>query len=311
MYKAMDMRGAFFDEVYRLAKQDSNVVFLTDDMDAFSLDKFRCDMPERFINVGCAEQNLINVAAGLAMAGKKVFAYGICSFVTSRCYEQIRVNISSMELPVVLVGVGPGFSFSFDGPTHHGLSDIALMKTIPEMRIWNPSDGLLAKVMANTAYSEQTDPIYIRLDKGDFPDLTEDYKFYRGYRIIRPISDCCNIITTGNMVGTALELLKHDSVWTKNAGVIDVFDMKGIQWLFDYEPLRNTKHIVVLEENSKGMYSDVCEEVCFDRSNMMDVVDISVTDRQIFSYGSRKWMQKESNLNVEQIIAFIGCCLDW
>ena len=104
----IDIRDAFFDEVSNIAKQDHTVVIVTNDMDVFSLRKFREEFPQRFIDVGVAEQNLINVASGLASTGKKVIVFGILSFLTTRCYEQIKLNICGMKLPVVIVGIGPG-----------------------------------------------------------------------------------------------------------------------------------------------------------------------------------------------------------
>ena len=131
----IDIRDAFFDSFYELGAADESVVFLSSDMDAFSLRKFKNDFPERFVNVGVAEQNMVNVAAGLAIAGKKVFCYGIGAFVTMRCYEQIKVNLCSNNLNVNIIGAGAGFSFGHDGPTHHGLQDVALMRVLPEMSI--------------------------------------------------------------------------------------------------------------------------------------------------------------------------------
>ena len=103
-----DIRDAFFDEVSNAARLDPNIVIVTNDMDVFSLRKFKEDFPQRFIDVGVAEQNLINVAAGLASTGKKVVVFGILSFLTTRCYEQIKLNICGMNLPVIIFGIGPG-----------------------------------------------------------------------------------------------------------------------------------------------------------------------------------------------------------
>src|SRR5262249_44645311 len=110
-----DMRDAFFDGVYDLAVQDPDLVFLTADHGAFSLERFRKDIPRQYFNVGIAEQNMVSVAAGLALSGKRVFIYSIIDFVTLRCIEQISVDIGGMNLPVVIVGVGAGFTYSTDG----------------------------------------------------------------------------------------------------------------------------------------------------------------------------------------------------
>ena len=130
-----DIRDAFFDELYIKGSQNKDIVILSADMDAFSLRKFSKDFPEQYINVGVSEQNMINIAAGLALSGKIVFCYSIASFATMRCFEQIKVNICSLNLPVSIIGAGAGFSFGYDGPTHHGHQDLSSMRLIPEMTI--------------------------------------------------------------------------------------------------------------------------------------------------------------------------------
>ena len=130
---AIDIRDAFFNQLYEIAAQDRNVVLLTADMGAMAIDRFRRELPDQFINVGVAEQNMVSVAAGMALCKKKVFIYAIAPFVTMRCYEQIKVDISGMCLPVTIVGAGPGIAYDFDGPTHHAVQDMAIMRALPNM----------------------------------------------------------------------------------------------------------------------------------------------------------------------------------
>ena len=94
----LDIRDAFFEELHRIASIDRNLVFLTADMSAFSLERFKKDLPEQYVNVGVAEQNMVSIAAGLALTGKRVFIYAIAPFITMRCYEQIKVDLSTMRL---------------------------------------------------------------------------------------------------------------------------------------------------------------------------------------------------------------------
>jgi len=148
----IDIRDAFFDEIYKCAAKDKNVIFIAADMDAFSLRKYKKDLPDQYINIGVAEQNMIAVAAGLALCGKKVFLYAIIPFITFRCLEHIKVNICSMNLPVAIIGVGSGLSFGFDGPTHHAVQDIAVMRVLPEIEILNPSDSASSALCARRAY---------------------------------------------------------------------------------------------------------------------------------------------------------------
>ncbi len=138
MTDLVDIRDAFFDKLYNIAKNDSQVIFMTADMAAFGLVKFKNDLPNQFINVGIAEQNMVSVAAGLALRNKKVFIYTIIPFATERCYEQLSVDACGMNLPITIIGVGPGLTYGSDGPTHHGTQDIAIMRSLPKITILNP-----------------------------------------------------------------------------------------------------------------------------------------------------------------------------
>ena len=131
---SIDTRDAFFFDLYNIARNDRQVVFLTADMGAYSLARFKKDLPKQYINVGVAEQNMVSVAAGLSLSGKKVFIYSITPFTTFRCFEQIKIDLSGMNLPVVIVGMGTGFTYSGDGPTHHAIHDLAVMRVLPDSR---------------------------------------------------------------------------------------------------------------------------------------------------------------------------------
>ncbi len=171
----IDTRDAFFDELYAIAMEDRNIMFLTADMGAFSLAKFKKDLPEQYINVGVAEQTLVSVAAGLALGGKRVFIYAMAAFITQRCYEQIKIDLCQMRLPVTIIGSGPGLTYGSEGPTHHAINDVAIMKVLPEMMIITPRDPEEAKEAARIAYGRQM-PVYIRLAKGKLPAVYGKYK---------------------------------------------------------------------------------------------------------------------------------------
>jgi len=161
----VDIRDAFFDELYNMASKDPNVIFLTADIGAFSLDKFRENLSAQYINVGVAEQNLVSVAAGLALGGKKVFIYGIAAFITQRCYEQIKVDLCDMCLPVAIIGVGLGTSYGTYGATHHAVNDVAIMQVLPNIEIIDAFSCPEAVRAARYAYNSRN-PIYIRLGRG-------------------------------------------------------------------------------------------------------------------------------------------------
>jgi len=144
MPNSNDIRDAYFDTILEEVRLNKDILVLSADMDAFSLRVFEKEFPSQYLNVGVSEQNMINVAAGLALSGKIVFCYSIAAFATMRCLEQIKVNICSMNLPVTIVGAGAGFSFGYDGPTHHGHQDLSSMRLLPEMRIIELSSNDLA-----------------------------------------------------------------------------------------------------------------------------------------------------------------------
>ena len=170
----MDIRDAFFEELYIIAQEDKSVVFLTADMGAWGLTKFREDMPDRFFNVGVAEQNLINVSAGLTLAGKNVFAYAIAPFITYRCYEQIKVNLCDNKLPVTIIGAGSGLTYKTDGPTHHCVFDIPIMRVLP-VTILTPHNEDEARQSVRMGY-ENAMPTYVRLGRGEFPAQYGQYR---------------------------------------------------------------------------------------------------------------------------------------
>lgn len=163
-----DVRDAFFNEITKIALNDNNVVFLTADMGALALENYKANMPSHFINVGIAEQNLISVATGMALAGKRVFAYAIASFIVYRCYDQIRCNIAGMNLPVTLIGAGPGLAYGSDGPSHYATTDVQLMGVFPNMTILTPHNADESMRAAQISYKSKT-PVYVRISKGTMP----------------------------------------------------------------------------------------------------------------------------------------------
>lgn len=157
------MRDAFFDKLFELAQKDRDIIIVSADFGAKSLNKWREELPCQFINVGIAEQNMIAIASGLALAGKKPYCYAIAPFATLRCYEFLKVDVCLMNLPVVVVGVGAGLSYSDSGPTHHATEDISIMRALPNMQIVSPFSNGSAALLARV-YDK---PTYIKLDRGE------------------------------------------------------------------------------------------------------------------------------------------------
>ena len=292
-----DIRDAFFDQIYEMASMDRNIIFISADADAFSLKKFRENLPDQFINVGVAEQNMALVATGLALEGKRVFIYSITSFIAMRCFEQIKVNICSMNLPIAIIGLGSGYSFSYDGPTHHATQDIAIMRTLPEVTIFNPCDEETAKHAANHCCAA-TSPTYVRIDKGAQKKLYSPDECASG---LKEISNGAKIkiISTGYATHIALKIIKNMKV---SVDVVDVYKIKQLNKQYLISILSESDAVIVLEENTLagGLGSMMCE-LLVDNSINTKLVRLALEDKQELQFGSRDWLISNGGLSDEVI----------
>ena len=203
--KIIPQRDAFWDKILEKARADKNVIVISADMGAPSLDVIRKELPSQFINVGIAEQNAIIIGAGLALTGKKVFVYAIAPFITIRCLEQIRVECGIMNIPMTIVGVGVGFGYEDSGPTHHLLEDIAMMRCLPNMTIHTMTDSNMSSSFGEIAY-ESNSPNYIRVYRQTLPDIYDkNHDFRKGLSVLKKSKDYY-IVSCGSMTHTAIEV---------------------------------------------------------------------------------------------------------
>jgi len=166
------MRNAFADEILKLALADERIVVLSGDIGNRLFDKFKAAMPQRFLNCGVAEANMISLAAGLASSGLRPVCYTITPFVTTRCLEQIKLDVCYHEMPVTIVGTGSGLSYAALGSTHHSFEDIAIMRCLPGMRVLAPADAPELRSLLKECFA-QNSPSYLRIGKKGEPILTE------------------------------------------------------------------------------------------------------------------------------------------
>ena len=164
------MRDAFFSELYTLFRHDRKVVFLTGDLGYKLFDQLKAHDPARVINCGIREAGMIGYAAGLAKTGMLPFVYSITPFVTLRCLEQIKIDLCYNRATVVVVGVGGGFAYGPNGPTHHGIDDIGVLSCLPGLSIWTPSDPHEVRLCVQAAASLEN-PAYLRLGRNKEPQI--------------------------------------------------------------------------------------------------------------------------------------------
>lgn len=302
MDKNTTLRDAFWDEIYEIAKNDRNIVVVSADMGAPSLDKFRRDLSGQYVPVGIAEQQAIAVASGLALGGKKVFAYAIAPFITLRCYEHIRVELASMNIPVTVVGVGAGFSYDDSGPTHHAFEDIAVLRSLPNLKINNITDACMAKAFARIS-CELKYPNYVRLDRQAQPLVyKENHDFSSGVSVLKKGKDVM-IVATGNMVARALEIstmLKKSSV---DAGVVDVYTIPINVKAF-LEAVKGAKKIVTLEEHTLpgGVGSNVCEIIADNnKSVLIKRLGLNFDKGYCYKYGGRENILNACGLGIKDV----------
>jgi transketolase len=297
------MRDAFFNALYDIAKQDRNVILISADMGAPSLDVFRRDLGSQFINVGIAEANMVTVATGLALSGKTVFIYAIMPFVTSRCYEMLKVDLSLMNVAVTAIGVGAGFSYDDSGPTHHSTEDLSIMRALPNMTIWNASDSIMAAHLAEMA-CQTTTPAYVRLDRQVLPVLyAESAKedFSQGLTPLKTGKDVC-IIATGNMVHNALTVAEQLAAQSIDAGVIDLYRLKPLNIDGLLTQISHCKRLVTLEEHLLiGGLGSAVAELLVDSGVSLPLKRFGVQDAYIYAYGGRENIQRLCNIDIETV----------
>jgi transketolase len=198
------MRRSFVNTLIELAERDPRVVLLTGDLGFMVFEPFIERFPDRFFNLGVAEQNMVGVATGLAEAGFVPFTYSIVTFATLRAYEFIRNGPAFHQLPVRIVGVGGGFEYGTAGPSHHGTEDVAVMRALPGMAIVAPADHAQAATAIRACW-DMPGPLYLRLGKDDHtivPGL--DGRFRLGRAEVVRHGDDLAIITMGAISAEAM-----------------------------------------------------------------------------------------------------------
>ena len=261
--KRIATRESYGEELVKLGAEHEESVVLDGDMaEATRSGEFQKAFPDRFIDCGIAEENMMGVAAGLAAAGKVPFASSFAMFAVGRAYEQIRNSIGYPHLNVKIGASHAGISVGEDGATHQCIEDIALMRMIPGMVVINPSDYIEAKAAVRAAY-EHDGPVYMRFGRLAVPVLNTDpdYKFELGKGVVLREGKDLTIIASGLPVYNCLEAAERLAQDGIDAQVINIHTIKPIDEDLIVEAAKATGKIVTVEEHSVigGLGSAVCD----------------------------------------------------
>jgi transketolase len=255
------MRDAFASELTELAGKDPRIVLLMGDIGNHMFDHFKELYPTRFFNCGIAEANMISVAAGLAISGFRPFVYTFSAFNIGRPFEQVRVDLAFQHLPVTIIGLGGGLTYSSLGPTHYFCEDLAITRALPNMTVISPADGIETRSAIRAAL--QTDgPVYIRIGKKREPAIHSfppDFCIGEGITM-REGTDIC-ILGSGTILPEVIEaadLLQREGISAKviSFHTLKPLDKRLLATAFDTHCL-----IVTVEEHSLigGLGSAVAE----------------------------------------------------
>lgn len=284
------MRNHAIAKIIELASTDSRIMVINADLGYNVLNVFEQRFPNRYINVGISEQNMTSVAAGMALEGNMVFTYSIGNFPTLRCIEQIRNNICYHDANVKILSVGGGFAYGDLGMTHHATEDIAMMRALPNMKVFVPADAIEAEVCVETVCSFDG-PSFVRMARGGEPVLRNEkpQNIYRLQSINRVEGRDVNILTCGTILSEGIvlaERLQRDGI---SAGLFSVPCIKPIDREYLQYLARNSKLIITIEEHNiigglGGAVAEVVSEItdkhaALKRFGLQDVYTSKVGDQ--------------------------------
>lgn len=296
------MRTAFIQALTDIAVDDRRVMLLTADLGYKLFDDLSAKCPGRFLNMGVSEANMVSVAAGLALSGKRPFTYSIVPFATIRCLEQIRNDVCSMEAPVIVVGVGGGFAYGVNGPTHHGVDDVGAMRAMPGMTVVCPCDPREAAA-ATRALAGLGRPAYLRLGRAGeavLPGTAGD--FVLGEPTVLRRGETVALLACGPVAREALraaDLLQDRGV---DPLVLSVHTVKPLGSVVDRVLDSRVDHVFVVEEHGPcgGLFEAVAAQLARLRRHPR-VVDITAPDRFIHAAGAQEFIWRAVGLDAESI----------
>lgn len=290
------------DVLVEAGKKDKDIVALcADSRGSASFTTFANELPEQFVETGIAEQNLVSISAGLAKCGKKAYAVSPACFLSTRSYEQCKVDVAYSDTNVKLIGISGGVSYGALGMSHHSAQDIAAMSSVPNMRVYLPSDRLQTEYLMK-ALLEDEKPAYIRVGRNAVEDVYEEgnVPFEMDKATVICEGTDVAIIACGEMVkpaADAVKILKEKGI---SAAVVDMYCVKPLDEEAIIKVAENAKAVITVEEHAPygGLGSMVSQVV--GRSHSKKVVNIALPDAPVIT-GTSKEVFDYYGMNAEGI----------
>ena len=301
------MRNTFAEVFYQVAQRDPRLALIVADISpAGAIDKFRHAFPDRFVNTGVAEQIMIGMCAGMALRGLRPFAYTIATFAFFRPFEMIRDDLCYQNLPVTVVGIGGGVSYSTLGGTHHAQEDVALACAIPNMTVVAPCDPAETRHATEWCVAQERGPVYLRLGKAGEPDLTaaaaEPWTFGRLRHLTRGRDVC--ILSYGPIMKLAGEVADWLAGQGKSVSLVSVHTLKPLDTEGIVQALRSHAHVVVIEEMAPyGGLGPRVKGIAWDARATCRLDTFALDDAFHHVYGAHGDLLAAHGLSREAIIA--------
>lgn len=297
------MRTTFIRALEKLASIDQSIFLLTADLGFKLFDDFRAMYPDRFVNVGVAEANMIGVAAGMALSEKNVYCYSMVPFLVLRALEQIRVDVCYHNLNVKLIGVGGGVTYGLEGMTHHGVEDIAIMRSLPNMTVVAPGDPVEAAAIAEES-ANYAGPLYIRLGGNNDPQVHQgnaDFKIGQGV-VVRKGTDVC-IIVTGTMLHTANMVADQLSSKGLGATLVSMHTVKPLDKELIVQSADTCNAVFTIEEHSEiGGLGSAVAETLIERGWRGRFRKFALPDRYCEDIGRADYLREKAGLSTGKIL---------
>ena len=288
------MRDSFINTLSELAEQDSDIVFLTGDLGFRSFDEFESNFPGQYFNVGISEQNMIGLATGLSLSGKKVVTYSIGNFATLRCLEQIRNDACYHDTNITIVSNGGGFSYGALGMSHHTTEDIAILRSIPRMKVVVPCTEMEVRGATKSLVTEKGVG-YLRLDKSACKEVKGDHSFQLGVARRHIEGNDLTLICTGSILSEAFiasNTLLDEGIKLRVVGIHTIKPIDNEEIIL---AAKETGGIITVEEHNKiGGLGGAVAEVCME-NNILPKRFSKIALNDIFSsiVGSQDYLRSK------------------